>query len=103
MLLNCWCLESHDIISHLHTACLEPSFFFFIIFLFVICLFQMYIKLHENDYYNILEIISTKKVIKITEEWSVIPLVEGLLLCMKAKFQSSASHKPCVHVYDSTT
>lgn len=62
----------------------------------------MYIKLYENDYYNILEIISTKKIIKITEEWSVIPLVEGLLLCMKAKFQSSASHKPCVHVCDST-
>lgn len=36
MLLNCWCLESHDIISHLHTACLEPSFLFF--FLLYFCL-----------------------------------------------------------------
>lgn len=28
-------LESHDIISHLHTTCLEPSFLFVIMFLFV--------------------------------------------------------------------
>lgn len=64
----------------------------------------MYIKLYENEYYNILEKISTKKIIKITEAWNVIPLAECLLLCMKVRFQSPASHKPhvMVHACDST-